>query len=318
VVEYIRDGYVYPASEQAASIRNALLMELDRYDADILLNTYVKDIKLSENVFFVDVCDTQKKISKLYFDKLIVATGLKAAPKLGSDGSFLPVLDKLNIEYRPPLPALCGIKLDDKPFFKMTSGVRAKGEIAIYCDNKKIAGDFGELQFADSGISGIPTFQVSRYVSKLLYERKSVSVRLDMFSHIGDIEKILNSRKNIPSFITMEDLGNGLINSKLWLGILEAAKISPEIKIKKIDKKSFDGLILLCKKLDFKVKASGDFDKAQVCTGGIPLKDVDENLMHKSVKNLYFAGEILDVDGICGGYNLQWAWTSGYIAGNGL
>lgn len=116
----------------------------------------------------------------------------------------------------------------------------------------------------------------------------------------------------------MEDLGNGLINSKLWLGILEAAKISPEMKIKKIDKKSFDGLILLCKKLDFKVKASGDFDKAQVCIGGIPLKDVDENLMYKSIKNLYFAGEILDVDGICGGYNLQWAWTSGYIAGNGL
>ena len=116
----------------------------------------------------------------------------------------------------------------------------------------------------------------------------------------------------------MEDLGNGLINSKLWLGILEAAKISPDMKIKKIDKKSFDGLVLLCKKLDFKVKASGDFDKAQVCTGGIPLKDVDENLMYKSIKNLYFAGEILDVDGICGGYNLQWAWTSGYIAGNGL
>jgi len=318
VVEYIRDGYVYPASEQAASIRNALLMELDRYDANILLNTYVKDIKFSEKGFFVDVCDTQKKIRKLYFDKLIVATGLKAAPKLGSDGSFLPVLDKLNIKYRPPLPALCGIKLDDKLFFKMTSGVRAKGEIAIYCDNKKIAGDFGELQFADSGISGIPTFQVSRYVSKLLYERKNVIVRLDMFSHIGDIEKILNSRKNIPSFITMEDLGNGLINSKLWLGILEAAKISPEMKIKKIDKKSFDGLVLLCKKLDFKVKASGDFDKAQICTGGIPLKDVDENLMYKSIKNLYFAGEILDVDGICGGYNLQWAWTSGYIAGNGL
>ena len=283
VVEYIRDGYVYPASEQAASIRNALLMELDRYDTDILLNTYVKDIKLSENGFFVDACDSQKKISKLYFDKLIVATGLKAAPKLGSDGSFLPVLDKLNIKYRPPLPALCGIKLDDKLFFKMTSGVRAKGEISVYCDNKKIAGDFGELQFADSGISGIPTFQVSRYVSKLLYE-----------------------------------IGNGLINSKLWLGILEAAKISPEIKIKKIDKKSFDRLVLLCKKLDFKVKASGDFDKAQVCTGGIPLKDVDENLMYKSIKNLYFAGEILDVDGICGGYNLQWAWTSGYIAGNGL
>ena len=117
---------MYPNSEQAASIRNALLMELNRYDVNILLNTYVKDIKLFNNVFELDTCNTDRKSSKLYFDKLIVATGLKASPKLGSDGSFLPVLDKLHIEYRVPLPALCGIKLDNKKFFKMTSGVRVK------------------------------------------------------------------------------------------------------------------------------------------------------------------------------------------------
>ena len=174
------------------------------------------------------------------------------------------------------------------------------------------------MQFADSGISGIPAFQVSRYVSIALYENRSVNIRLDMFSHLGDIENLLNSRKNILSFVTMGDLGNGLINSKLWLGILEIAKISPELKIKKIDNKSFDRLVLICKNLSFTAKGIGDFDKSQVCTGGIPLKDVDENLMYKAIKNLYFAGEILDVDGICGGYNLQWAWTSGYIAGNGL
>ena len=318
VVEYIRDGYVYPNSEQASSIRNALLMELNRYDVNILLNTYVKDIKLLNNVFELDTCNTDRKSCKLYFDKLIVATGLKASPKLGSDGSFLPVLDKLHIEYRVPLPALCGIKLDNKKFFKMTSGVRAKGKITVYIDNKKTAGNFGELQFADSGISGIPAFQVSRYVSIALYENRSVNIRLDMFSHLGDIENLLNSRKNILSFVTMGDLGNGLINSKLWLGILEIAKISPELKIKKIDNKSFDRLVLICKNLSFTAKGIGDFDKSQVCTGGIPLKDVDENLMYKDIKNLYFAGEILDVDGICGGYNLQWAWTSGYIAGNGL
>ena len=231
VVEYIRDGYVYPNSEQAASIRNALLMELNRYDVNILLNTYVKDIKLFNNVFELDICNTDRKSCKLYFDKLIVATGLKASPKLGSDGSFLPVLDKLHIEYRVPLPALCGIKLDNKKFFKMTSGVRAKGKIAVYIDDKKMAGNFGELQFADSGISGIPAFQVSRYVSIALYENRSVNIRLDMFSHLGDIENLLNSRKNILSFVTMGDLGNGLINSKLWLGILEIAKISPELKI---------------------------------------------------------------------------------------
>lgn len=316
VIEYIRDGYTYPNSEQAASIRNSLLMELERYDANILLNTYVTEISKNKDVFTMEICNAaDKSKSKLYFDKIIIATGLKAAPKLGSDGSFFPILKKLNIKYKPVLPALCGISLDNKNFFKITSGVRAKGKISVYARNVELASDFGELQFSDTGISGIPTFQVSRYVSIAIDKKDEVRVSLDMFSHLGSIENILNERKKIPSFVTMEDIGNGLINSKLWLGILGLADIRADLKIKKCDNKSFERLISICKEMKFNVKCTGDFDKAQVCTGGIDLGDVDDNLMHMDIKSLYFAGEILDVDGICGGYNLQWAWTSGYIAG---
>ena len=319
MVEYIKDGYVYPNSEQAASIRNALLMELGRYDVKILLNTYVKDINKNSDVFQLNICNTENKnIKKLYFDKIIIATGLMAAPKLGSDGSFLPLLKRLNIKYNTCLPALCGISLDNKNFFKTASGVRAKGKISVIVDGKTEAGDFGELQFSDTGISGIPTFQISRYVSLYLNKNKKVTIRLDMFSHIGDIEKILNNRTKIPSFRTMEDMGNGLINAKLWLGILKMAYIKADLDIKKCDKKSFLRLVEICKNMDFTALKSGDFDKSQVCTGGISLDLMDNNLMYKGIKNLYFAGEILDVDGICGGYNLQWAWTSGYIAGQVL
>lgn len=319
VVEYVKDGYVYPNSEQAASIRNALLMELGRYDVKILLNTYVKDINKNSDVFQLNICNTENQnIKKLYFDKTIIATGLMAAPKLGSDGSFLPLLKRLNIKYNTCLPALCGISLDNKNFFKTASGVRAKGKISVIVDGKTEAGDFGELQFSETGISGIPTFQISRYVSLYLNKNKKVTIRLDMFSHIGDIEKILNNRTKIPSFRTMEDMGNGLINAKLWLGILKIADIKADLDIKKCDKKSFLRLVEICKNMDFTALKSGDFDKSQVCTGGISLDLMDDNLMYKGIKNLYFAGEILDVDGICGGYNLQWAWTSGYIAGQVL
>ena len=113
-------------------------------------------------------------------------------------------------------------------------------------------------------------------------------------------------------------MGNGLINAKLWLGILKIADIKADLDIKKCDKKSFLRLVEICKNMDFTALKSGDFDKSQVCTGGISLDLMDDNLMYKGIKNLYFAGEILDVDGICGGYNLQWAWTSGYIAGQVL
>ena len=319
VVEYVKDGYVYPNSEQAASIRNALLMELGRYDVKILLNTYVKDINKNSDVFQLNICNTENKnIKKLFFDKIIISTGLMAAPKLGSDGSFLPLLKRLNIKYNTCLPALCGISLDNKNFFKTASGVRAKGKISVIVDEKIEASDFGELQFSETGISGIPTFQISRYVSLYLNKNKKVTIRLDMFSHIGDIEKILNNRTKIPSFRTMEDMGNGLINAKLWLGILKMAYIKADLDIKKCDKKSFLRLVEICKNMDFTALKSGDFDKSQVCTGGISLDLMDNNLMYKGIKNLYFAGEILDVDGICGGYNLQWAWTSGYIAGQVL
>ena len=319
VVEYVKDGYVYPNSEQAASIRNALLMELGRYDVKILLNTYVKDINKNSDVFQLNICNTENKnIKKLFFDKIIISTGLMAAPKLGSDGSFLPLLKRLNIKYNTCLPALCGIVLDNKNFFKTASGVRAKGKISVIVDGKIEVADFGELQFSGTGISGIPTFQISRYVSLYLNKNKKVIIRLDMFSHIGDIEKILNDRTKIPSFRTMEDMGNGLINIKLWLGILKMADIKADLDIKKCDKKSFLRLIEICKNMDFTALKSGDFDKSQVCTGGISLDLMDNNLMYKGIKNLYFAGEILDVDGICGGYNLQWAWTSGYIAGQVL
>ena len=319
VVEYVKDGYVYPNSEQAASIRNALLMELGRYDVKILLNTYVKDINKNSDVFQLNICNTENKnIKKLFFDKIIISTGLMAAPKLGSDGSFLPLLKRLNIKYNTCLPALCGISLDNKNFFKTASGVRAKGKISVIVDGKTEAGDFGELQFSETGISGIPTFQISRYVSLYLNKNKKVTIRLDIFSHIGDIEKILNNRTKIPSFRTMEDMGNGLINAKLWLGILKIADIKADLDIKKCDKKSFLRLVEICKNMDFTALKSGDFDKSQVCTGGISLDLMDDNLMYKGIKNLYFAGEILDVDGICGGYNLQWAWTSGYIAGQVL
>ena len=319
VVEYVKDGYVYPNSEQAASIRNALLMELGRYDVKILLNIYVKDINKNSDVFQLNICNTENKnIKKLFFDKIIISTGLMAAPKLGSDGSFLPLLKRLNIKYNTCLPALCGISLDNKNFFKTASGVRAKGKISVIVDEKIEAGDFGELQFSETGISGIPTFQISRYVSLYLNKNKKVTIRLDMFSHIGDIEKILNNRTKIPSFRTMEDMGNGLINAKLWLGILKIADIKADLDIKKCDKKSFLRLVEICKNMGFTALKSGDFDKCQVCTGGISLDLMDDNLMYKGIKNLYFAGEILDVDGICGGYNLQWAWPSGYIAGQVL
>ena len=314
VFEYIRDGYVYPNSEQAASIRNALLIALKGYNVNILLNVEVIDIK-KDNKFLISLYK-DKQLEKIKFDKLVIASGLKAAPKLGSDASVMPLLSKMEIEYNKYFPALCALELDKRDFFHTVGGVRAKGEISVYINGSKVANDFGELQFSDTGISGIPTFQISRYVSSALYKKEKVSIKIDIFSHIGNVKDIINKRKRIFKPETLGDFGNGLINSKLWLGILKLAKKNPETKIKECDDNTWSDIIEICKNMEFKVLKTADFEKCQVCTGGIPLKKLDNNLMYRDIKNLYFAGEIIDVDGICGGYNLQWAWTSGYIAGN--
>ena len=315
VLEYIRDGYVYPNSEQAASIRNALLIALKDYNPEILLNSEIIDVGRKDNKFIISLYES-KQLKKLKFDKIIIATGLGAAPKLGSDASFLNILSKLGIEYNKYLPALCSLELDKRDFFNTVTGVRAKGEISVYIKGERIAGDFGELQFGDTGISGIPTFQISRYVSRALDKGQKVTVKTDMFSHIGDIKEIINKRKKIFKPETLGDFGNGLINSKLWFGILKLAGKNSENKVKSCDEKNWNDIIKACKNMEFKVLKTADFDKCQVCTGGISLKKLDNNLMYKDMRNLHFAGEIIDVDGICGGYNLQWAWTSGYIAGN--
>ena len=313
VVEYIRDGYVYPNSEQASSIRNSLLIALRKYSIKILLNTKVISIDRIDDGFFVNV---NEKPGKIKFDKLIIASGLKAAPKSGSDGSLLPILLKMGVQCKKILPALCAVYLDKRDFFNTVTGVRAKGEISVYIDGEKTANDFGELQFTDSGISGIPTFQISRYISLALESGKEVFVKIDIFSHMGDIKEIIAGRRKLFKTESLEEFGNGLINSKLWLGILKLAKIAPETISKKCDADTWNKIIDICKNMKFRVLKTADFEKCQVCTGGIPLKKLDENLMYKDIKNLYFAGEIIDVDGICGGYNLQWAWTSGYIVGN--
>lgn len=310
-----KNGYFYPNSEQAASVTNAFLYELERLGVKIFYETKVKEIVPNTD----EVCVWTDKgcfIGK----KLVIATGLLAAPKLGSDGSLFDAVKALGHRFSPILPALCGFYCKGMKF-KQVSGVRAQGTVAAYIDGKCVADDTGEIQFTDYGLSGIPVFQISRWLSKGLYEKKRVEIKINLlpeFKHEQLVDEI-NHRIALGKDLPASTLLNGLVNQKLADMILEKAGVDKSVSIAFLSKEQIHKVLGFLHEITVPVTNYRDFEFAQVCTGGISTSDIDlDTLESKFTPKVHFAGEILDVDGICGGYNLHFAWATGYMAGRDL
>lgn len=310
-----KNGYYYPNSEQAASVVNALLEEIERTGIEISYDTQVNEmIPEKDKVLIV----TNKGI----FDakKVIVATGLLAAPKLGSDGSLFEIVKGFGHRFVPILPALCGFYCKGMSF-KKASGVRATGKVSAIIDGNIVAEDIGEVQFTDYGLSGIPIFQISRYLSKGLYHKSEVTIDINLLPdwEKEQVLKELHHRKEMKRNQTTDMLLNGLLNQKLSEAILEKANIDKHIFVSSLADKDIIKIATLLQRISVVVTKYRDFEFAQVCTGGIPVSDIKwDTLESKLVPNVHFAGEILDVDGVCGGYNLHFAWATGYIAAKAI
>lgn len=306
-----KNGYYYPNSEQASSVVVAFANELQRLKVSISYETKV--LNLSSNDKDV-VVETDK--GTFLGDNLLIAVGLLASPKLGSDGSLFDIIKSTGHRFEPVLPALCGFYCKGINF-KKVSGVRAHGTVTAIINGKERSSDTGEIQFTDYGLSGIPIFQVSRYLSKGIYNKDKVEVRINLFPDLDEIELVneLLYRKSILGEESLSYLFNGLLNHKLANMILEKAHLDENIMISSLTRQELENLAYCIQNAKVKVTNYRDFEFAQVCIGGIPLSDINlETFESKLVKHIYFAGEILDVDGICGGYNLHFAWASGYIA----
>ena len=310
-----KNGYYYPNSEQASSVTNALLFELERLGVKVFYETQVHEMSSTSEAVYIGT-NKEEFIAK----RVVIATGLLAAPKLGSDGSMFDVIKSLGHRFCPILPVLCGFYCKGIKF-KQVSGVRAHGTVAAYIDGVKLTADTGEIQFTDYGVSGIPVFQISHYLSKGLYEKKTVEIKINLlpdFSYDKLIEE-LNMRRRIGQTLPVNALLNGLINQKLADMILEKAGLKQDIYISSISNEQIIKIAKLLQEISVTVTNYRDFEFAQVCTGGIPTSDVNPvTLESKLAPRIHFTGEILDVDGICGGYNLHFAWATGYIAGKAV
>lgn len=306
-----KGGYLYPASEQASTVLDVLRMELERCHVRVITQTKVKKICLIKPESFLVLNENREEI----YDRVILATGSQASPKTGSDGNGYNLAKTLGHKVSLVVPAL--VQLKTKQNLKAVSGVRAQVAIKLMIDGREIAGETGELQLTDLGVSGIVVFQVSRLAAYGLAERKSVKVSVDFLREYTkeQYKEFIKQRLDTLSDRTVEQFFNGMLNKKLMQYFIKCAGLDFDTPVSKADKGKIYKVFDLCKNWTVDIKETNSFDAAQVCAGGVLLSEITDNMESKLHKGLYFSGELLDVDGKCGGYNLQWAWSSGYVAG---
>ena len=203
-------------------------------------------------------------------------------------------------------------------YFKQISGVQTTVQLAAYANDEFIKSDFGELQLTNYGISGIPTFQLSSEVSRALEAKKKVSIRIDFLPWIKneEVASFVNTRRELMPEASFETYTNGILHRKILIVALKSKKINFEDKIETYSEKQIIALFNLLKNWEIEVYKTNSFEYAQVCTGGLMTKELTPFFELKKMNNIYFIGEIVNVDGMCGGYNLQWAWSSGALAGS--
>lgn len=307
-----RDGCLYPASGQASAVLDVLRMELNRLGVRVYTGIHVLKVSPEKRGFLVKASETEIRA-----DKVILCTGSKSAPSTGSDGSGYEIARKLGHRIVPVLPALVQLRCQED-FYKSISGVRVYGRVALYTDGTYTAADTGEIQLTDYGISGIPVFQVSRYAAKALWQKKKVTAVLNFLPDLetAQVFSFLKERSLLRPEKTMEDFFTGVFHKKLAALFIRLSQISRQKKAGELDDAQWLRLSRLISCFETRITATNSFEQAQICCGGVDTRDVcKESLESLRIPGLYFAGEILDVDGMCGGYNLQWAWASGYLAG---
>lgn len=315
-----KDGYLYPASQQASTVLDILRMQLAFFNINIITECEIVDIKSAANgneSTYILSCILNGKMKYFEADTVILSCGSPAGiPSKQIGKNVYDILSDMNLPVVTVVPALVQLRCKEE-FMKSVAGVRVDGEVTLYADNKEICREQGEVQLTDYGISGIPVFQLSRYAAYALHEKKQVSVSLNVLPSFSDEEyagwyinrNILNEEQ------TAEEYFLGIANKKLLLLYLKLSGIKPTEKIINVSVEKKNNVFKLMRGLNLTVIGTNPFEKAQVCAGGLAMDAVDDNLQIKKYPGIYATGELMDVDGRCGGYNLQWAFASGYVAG---
>ena len=305
LIPRIKNGYYYPSSNQAYTVYNSLLKELSLRSIVIKYNYDVNNIKYENNKYIIN--------NDLVCDKLIISTGSKAYPKTGSNGFGYKFCSDFNIKINNVYPSLVSLIVDNN--LKDISGARSDVKVSLYESNNLITSEIGEIQFGDNNISGICIYNLSIYMNKNNYKVKvnflnDFNINKDNFNdRFNELNNKLNNRN-------ITDLLECFLNYKIVNYILKISKVDGNKKYNEISLKEKENLMNHLLELSFDIIDTKGYDYSQVCSGGVSLKEINTKTLESlKYKNLYFTGEVLDITGVCGGYNLSFAVLTGLLLG---
>lgn len=307
-------GWIYPHAEQAAAVLNALRAALEREKAAVRTGTRILGIQREKKGGFR--IRTEEK--PLYADRVILALGGSALAKTGSDGSGFRYAEELGLKLETPRPALCPLRSTERenPFFRAAQGVRVPAELTLFVDNAARGRESGELQLTKEGFSGIAVFQLSLFAGRALAEKRKTELCINFLADFTADTDFFARRLSLPFATDLEAVGNGLVPKNLWGALLRRAALTPQQAVKRGDWELAKRLSEALTAARFTLQGLGSLEKAQVSAGGIALSELSgQSLSFRRVPGLYAAGEVLNVTGPCGGYNLHWCFASGLSAG---
>lgn len=296
-----RDGYYYPYSNSAASVLSVLNTRMHELGVDIRVNTAVHSVSVLPDGCFSVKCGG----NELTGDALIVASGSSAGSEYDSGGFMDLIPEDYGIRFRPFLPALTML-YGNEGCERVWEGVRCRASVTYAGRTEK-----GELQLLSRGISGIPVFQLSGPAVRALENREEVSFDIDFFPDYTEDElkrQLLPGRK-------LEDGLRGWLPRKLIPVILRRAGLFGDRRTESLKENELEVLLRTMKHFSYRVTGHGDFRDAQTVSGGADPAELSRDFESLRIPGLYFTGESVDIDGICGGYNLHFAFGSGLLAG---
>lgn len=299
------EGRVYPMSEQASSVLDMLRLEIERLSVCCVTDTRISRIRKTQGGFILSGSEDIKT------EKVIIACGGLAAPSLGGCSDGIKLLSALGHKAEKTTPALTQLKTDS-PYSGALKGNRTDCVISLFRNNRISAKEKGEVLFADNALSGIAIFNISRFAKA----GDIISLRLLPDLSKKDISAMLERRAKDLSRLSLENYLNGMLNKRIANCVLKASGLSPLSRsVSSLSKAELEKLCDTICDFRFTVTGLSDWKNAQVTRGGILLSEFSSDMQSKICKGVFACGETLNVDGKCGGYNLQWAWSSGGAAG---
>lgn len=310
----ISEGRMYPYTESATTVLEVMRMHLNRLGVNVKTNYEVNKVVEKNGRYLV--YNKNQRNYYLECDYLVFACGGASAPVLGSNGSGYGLLKPFKVKVTDIYPGLVGIK-SDITTLKVLNGLRFKCNVSVYEKKTKscVWIEYGEVQFKGDGISGIVVMEASTFMARHL---GNYVINLDLMpeASLDDTVRMLNIRKELFESSEVLNLLTGMLPKMLGQVILKKASIDMNSYIKNLTKANITKIAGLIKAFPLDVKGDYGFERSQVTVGGVSVTEVDnETLEIRKMPNAYVCGEIIDVDGECGGYNMQWALASGYLVG---